>query len=74
MAVDDVSYHRVEHSIAEELQPLVVHRLSFFSVSQAFVHECLLVVADVAWVEPDDVIERRIKLLILAERELYDIQ
>ena len=72
--VDNIAHGCVEHGVAQELQTLVVDGLSFLvAVHHALVHQGHLVIADVVGIEADDVAQRRIKLLILAEREPYSV-
>ena len=69
----DITYHGIEDSIAEKLQTLVVERFSFFTLHDAFVHQGEFVVMDVFRIESQYVVESRIKLLLLQERELYPV-
>ena len=70
MLVDDMSHHSIQQGVAKKLQPLVVQRLAFLvAPAGTLVGQGRLIVTDVAGIEPDDVVERRKKLLLLAERE-----
>ena len=67
-----VAHYGVENGVAQELKTLVVDRLPLgVAPGDAAVHERLFVEVDVVWVKSDDVAQRTIKLLFLAERELY---
>ena len=70
VAIDDISHSRIKDGITQELQSLVVQRLSFVvALANTLVDECLTVVLDVAGIEAEYLIESRKKLLLLAERE-----
>ena len=74
MLVYDVAHNSIENGIAQELKPLVVDRLALgVSSHDALVHQSQFIEADVVRIEPDDVKQRRIKLLLLSERELYPV-
>ena len=74
MVVDDVAHDGIEQCVAEKLQAFVVQRLALLvAAADALVHQCLLVVADIMGIEPHDLVERRKKLLLLAEREPYTV-
>ena len=70
MAVDDIADCCIENRVAQELQPLIVQRLSLvIATAHTLMQQSLLIVVDLTGVEPHDVIKRRKKLLLLAERE-----
>ena len=69
--VYDVAHDGIEDGIAKKFQPLVVDGLAFLAAHDALVHQGLLVVFDVFGEESQDVVNRQIKLLLLAEREPY---
>ena len=73
--VNDISYDGIQYGISQKLKSLIIHG-SPFSVApcHTLVHEGQLIVADVVGIEPYDMIQRRIKLLFLAEREPYLIE
>ena len=74
MAVDDVAYCCVEHGVAEKLESLVVDGLAFgVALVHALVHECEFVERYVVRIEAYDVVKGYIKLLFLAEGELYAV-
>ena len=57
MAEYDIAYNSVEHGIAQELQPLVIQRAPFLvALSDALVHQCLLVQLDITRVETKDMV------------------
>ena len=57
MPIDNVAYCGVEYGVAEEFEAFVVHGFALgVAAEQALVHQRELVVADVVWVESDDVV------------------
>jgi hypothetical protein len=70
MVIDNMSHHGVEDGITEKFQPFVVHGSSLLPVHDALVHQGLLVVMDVVGVESQDVVQGRMKFLVLPEKEL----
>ena len=74
MLVDDVAHDGIEDGVAKKFEPLIVHWLPFLvAVHDALVHQGHLVITDIVGIESDDLVQRQIKLLILAERELYPV-
>ena len=72
MLIDNVSDDGIEQGIAQEFQTFVIQGLSFVvTTAYTLVHQSLTIVADFMGIETHDVIKRRKKLLLLAERELY---
>ena len=74
VAVDDVAHNGVENGVAEKLQTLVVHGFPLFVASgHALVHQSELVIVYAVWIEAEDVVESRTKLLVLAEHEPHPV-
>ena len=72
---DDITYDGIENGIAKELQSFVVDGFSFLvAACDALVEQCRLVEFNVVRIKSDDSVQRHIKLLVLAERELYAIE
>ena len=70
MTKDEIAYCCIEDGISKELQPLIVQWLALvIATPNALVHQCLLVVLDLTWIETKYLVQRRKKLLLLAERE-----
>lgn len=66
--------HSTQHSIAQELQPLVVDGSSALGVcGHRLVHQCLLIKANLARIESQHITKGAIKLLFLAERQPYRV-
>ena len=73
-ARDDVAYCGVEDGVAEEFKAFVVHGFALgVAAEHALVHQRELVVAYVVGIEANDLAQRQIKLLVLAERELNSV-
>ena len=74
MLVYDVAHNSIEDGVAQKLKPLVVDGLALgVSSHDALVHQSQFVEADIVRIKTDDVEQRRIKLLLLTEREPYSI-
>ena len=72
MAIDNVADNRLENGIAEKFEPFVIDGLSFVvALRRTAVEKGRFVIVDMVWVEAQYLVKTRIKLLILAERELY---
>lgn len=74
VAVDDIAHYGVENGVAEEFQSLIVHGLAFSILAgNALVHERQFIIANVSGIKTYNVIDRKIKLPILTEGELYPV-
>jgi len=65
-------HHAIEHGIAQILEPLIVHPVPVVVFHRhGAVHQCQLIIGNVAWQEAGNAVYKNIKLLILGEKELY---
>ena len=74
MTIYDIAYRSIEYGISKEFQALIVQGLALVvALTDALMHQRLLVILDVAGIESQNVVKSRKKLLLLAEREPYTV-
>ena len=74
MLVNNVANNSIKYCIAEKLESFVVYRLSLcITTCYTLVQKSSLVIIDIVGNKANDMVQRQIKLLLLAERELYSI-
>ena len=74
MTVDNVSHDGIQNGIAQKFQPLVVHRLAFFSLSDAAVHQCLPVILNVVGIESGDVVQCDVEFFVFPEGKTQPVK
>ena len=74
VAVYDVANDSVEDSVAKEFEALIVQWLSFLvAPGHTLVHQGELVELYPVWVETEDFVKSRTKLLVFAERKPHAV-
>ena len=74
VAVYDVANDSVEDSVAKKFEALIVQWLSFLvAPGHTLVHQGELVELYPVWVETEDFVKSRTKLLVLAERKPHAV-